>query len=73
MIVSQHEDIYYLNKMKSKKIYYAICLFIANATKICTEDGQWFISEDTHDTWTNYTMCFYRGDYEPSHSIEVIY
>lgn len=27
------------------------------ATKICTEDGYWFIHPESNRTWTNYTSC----------------
>ena len=32
------------------------------ATKVCTEDGQWFRHPETNDTWTNYTMCHMKPE-----------
>ncbi|KAL7890669.1 hypothetical protein AOLI_G00001450 [Acnodon oligacanthus] len=29
----------------------------AVATKICTEDGHWFVHPESNRTWTNYTSC----------------
>ncbi|EEB13319.1 parathyroid hormone receptor, putative [Pediculus humanus corporis] len=30
----------------------------SNATKLCTENGTWYVSPKTNQEWTNYNQCF---------------
>ncbi|XP_015430416.1 PREDICTED: vasoactive intestinal polypeptide receptor-like [Dufourea novaeangliae] len=30
----------------------------ANASRQCMQDGHWFLNNDTHTTWSNYSQCY---------------
>lgn len=32
----------------------------ANATRMCTENGQWYFDAEHNTTWSNYTECIIR-------------
>jgi hypothetical protein len=36
----------------------SMTFFQANATRHCTDVGQWYWSIEQNSTWTNYTHCF---------------
>lgn len=34
-----------------------IYIFTAVASKVCTEEGEWWLHPDSNRTWTNFTIC----------------
>ncbi|GBN74849.1 hypothetical protein AVEN_218886-1 [Araneus ventricosus] len=48
----------------SFKLKFPFLIFLATASKFCSENGTWWIHPDLKQTWTNYSLC---GNVHSSH------
>ncbi|ELU03692.1 hypothetical protein CAPTEDRAFT_34226, partial [Capitella teleta] len=41
------------------------------SSKICTEEGEWFVSPETNQSWTNYTQCIRLRSFVCNHMFQL--